>query len=326
MTNDGIISLESYKMTKTIKQINCPGELAVDDWQFLQNEIDNLNDSLDTDQLSDDISRDSRSNNRSSRQKSLFGPAEMAFGGWVMIAIVFFVAMMSILPFLLSKEEMPLPNFSIKQNSELPGEEVIRGGSSDTELVATVTDQVDAKEDDTLGFRYHGSNNIWIRFDNDKAGSKSAKLTTTIIREGQEPEVQNTLYPYIKVDDLPYGETKFTIIAENVAGKVEKLLTITKTTHRAACDASPANQTHKYCKHFYKTDDKPVPTLPNYSGSGCIHYEAGRCWDEIEDEAYENGRWDRDFGSYGGGYNPPNDCTGICEDIYDEAYTQGYWE
>ena len=202
MTNDGIISLESYKMTKTIKQINCPGELAVDDWQFLQNEIDNLNDSLDTDQLSDDISRDSRSNNRSSRQKSLFGPAEMAFGGWVMIAIVFFVAMVSILPFLLSKEEMPLPNFSIKQNSELPGEEVIRGGSSDTELVATVTDQIDAKEDDALGFRYHGSNNIWIRFDNDKAGSKPAKLTTTITREGREPEVQNTLYPYIKVDNL----------------------------------------------------------------------------------------------------------------------------
>ncbi len=64
--------------------------------------------------------------------------------------------------------------------------------------------------------------------------------------------------------------------------KVEKHLTITKTTHRAACDASPANQTHKYCKHFYKTDDKPVLTLPNYSSSGCIHYEAGRCWDEIE--------------------------------------------
>lgn len=67
MANDGIINLESYKMTKTIKQINCTGELAVDDWQFLQNELGNLNDSLDADQLRDDISLDPRSNAQSSR-------------------------------------------------------------------------------------------------------------------------------------------------------------------------------------------------------------------------------------------------------------------
>lgn len=57
-----------------------------------------------------------------------------------------------------------------------------------------------------------------------------------------------------------------------------------------------------------------------------MHYEAGRCWDEIEDGAYESGQRDKEFGYYGGGYNPPDECTGVCEDAYNESYTQGYWE
>lgn len=319
-------------MAKTIKQINYSEDLTSDDLRFLQEELSTLKNLRNEDRSHVDTYRASFNNTGAptdaspSKQRSLFEPMQISFGGWMVIMIALFVATVLILPLFLPKEKVPLPNFSIKQNSELPGEEVVRGGSSDQELVATVTDQIDAKENDALGSSYHGSNNIWIRFDNDKAGGKSAKLTTTVIQEGREPEVQNTLYPYVKVDDLPYGETKFTIIAENVAGKVEKTLTVTKTTHRAACDADPANQTHRYCSHFYKTEDKPVPTLPNYSGSGCIHYEAGQCWDEIEDKAYEDGQWDRDFGNYGGGYNPPDGCTGICEDIYDEAYTEGYWE
>lgn len=314
---------------KTISQINCSEELTSDDLQLLQKELSNLGDTLNEKQPRNTTRRGPHNSTPLNNQKSLFEPMKMSTGRWAAIAIMIIATAALFVLFFLPKEKIPLPNFSIEQNSELPGEEIIRGSSSDTDLIATVTDQIDAKEDNALGSRYLGSDNIWIRFDNDKVGSKSAKLTTTIIREGQEPQIQkDTLYPHIRVDDLPYGETKFTIIAENATGKVEKTLTITKTTHRAACDADPANQTYKYCSHFYKTENKPAPTLPNYSGpntsSGCAHYEAQQCWDEIEDEAYEKGQWDRDFGSYGGGYNPPDGCTGICEDIYDEAYTQGY--
>jgi len=272
------------------------------------------------------VNRNSLANN------PLFAPVNISVGGWVVILIAISVIVGVVINIFAPKPEVPLPNLSITQNSELPGEKIIRGSSSDTELEATVTDHIDAKDED--GWRYVGSNNIWIHFDNDRAGDSSANLVTTIIQEGEEPQVRKkTLSPSIVVEDLPYGETKFTLIAENTAGRVEKTLTVTKITHRAACDADPANKTHAYCSHFYKTEDKPALTLPTHSSSGnsgassgCVHYEAGQCWDEIDDEAYESGRWDKDFGHYGGGYNPPEDCTGICADIYDEAYTEGYEE
>lgn len=57
----------------------------------------------------------------------------------------------------------------------------------------------------------------------------------------------------------------------------------------------------------------------SHSGSTCIHYENGRCWDEIED-------WDKNYGTYGDGYAPPAVCTGICLDIYEDAYYKGYGE
>lgn len=317
-------------MSKHIVQINCPEDFANEDPRLLQDELGSLRELPANDNEASRIVSDSSINEKArmalpNRQKSLFEPVKLPFGAWVGILIMFFTVVALVLPSMLPREEVPLPNFSIAQNSELPGEAIIRGSSSDMELIATVTDQIDAKDDQALSQKYYGSNNIWIHFDNDKAGSKSANLVTTITRDGQEPQIQkDTLYPYIRVDDLPYGETKLTITAENTAGKVEKTLTVTKTTYREACDANPANKTNRYCSHFYKTEETPAPTLPNHSGSGCVHYESGQCWDEIEDEAYENGRWDKDFGSYGGGYNPPANCTGICKDIYDEAYMQGY--
>ncbi len=76
-----------------------------------------------------------------------------------------FVAMMSILPFYCQKKKCHYQTFRLNRTRNCRAKEIVRGGSSDTEFVATVTDQIDAKEDDALGFRYHGSNNIWIRFD-----------------------------------------------------------------------------------------------------------------------------------------------------------------
>lgn len=261
--------------------------------------------------------------------------------GWGLVIVVIIICLMLIFS---SRPKVPLPTFSIAQNSILPGEEIVRGSSSDSEFEAIVTDHVDAK-DEIFGWEYSGANHIWIHFDDEDAASDAAGLMVTIIRDGEESEIQkDTKSPHIVVEDLPYGVTEFTIIAENTAGKVEKRLKVTKTTHRAACDADLANKTHRYCSHFYQVEpEEPQKgasesetsansnrnftqnTTPS-SEPVCIHFEAGRCWDDIEDEAYDYGRWDKEFGRYGDGYNPPDDCTGLCEDIYDDAYHEGYDE
>lgn len=74
--------------------------------------------------------------------------------------------------------------------------------------------------------------------------------------------------------------------------------------------------------------DNPASDHSNGAGgsghSSCAHFEQGRCWDEIEEQAADDAEWDRFFGEYGGSYNPPDGCTGICEDFYEDAYNDEY--
>lgn len=63
------------------------------------------------------------------------------------------------------------------------------------------------------------------------------------------------------------------------------------------------------------------------SASGaCLHYEAGRCWDDLELEAYDQGRYDKIYGSYGQGYYESGDCDSVCQSILEEAYDEGYYD
>lgn len=65
----------------------------------------------------------------------------------------------------------------------------------------------------------------------------------------------------------------------------------------------------------------------NKSSSGtsaCLHYEAGRCWDDLEMEAYSQGRYDKNYGWYGGSYYESDDCDSVCQDILLDAYEEGY--
>lgn len=57
--------------------------------------------------------------------------------------------------------------------------------------------------------------------------------------------------------------------------------------------------------------------------SGCTHYEYGKCWDELEDRAYDDGYRDAEYGGHS--YYDP-DCTGVCEDIYEDAYEEGLYD
>lgn len=73
----------------------------------------------------------------------------------------------------------------------------------------------------------------------------------------------------------------------------------------------------------------PAGVSSNKSSSGtsaCLHYEAGRCWDDLEMEAYSQGRYDKSYGWYGGSYYESDDCDSVCQDILLDAYEEGYYD
>lgn len=81
-----------------------------------------------------------------------------------------------------------------------------------------------------------------------------------------------------------------------------------------------------------KTETAPVQTPSNSSsstpsyGNVCIHYEHGRCWDDLEDEAYDAGRWDGSYGYYGDSYYEGDNCDDLCQSIMEDAYDEGYYD
>lgn len=153
--------------------------------------------------------------------------------------------------------------------------------------------------------------------------------------------------------------TKYIITAKNKAGESSKTLIITKYPLYHACalyseahpgsssindielcrarserDAERSNTDNPSTGGTYNSSNsapdsnhsQTQKTPSSSTTSTCIHYEFGRCWDDIEDEAYSNGLWDKNFGDLGGGYNLPDDCTGVCEDIYEDSYYEGYYD
>lgn len=147
--------------------------------------------------------------------------------------------------------------------------------------------------------------------------------------------------------------TKYVITAKNKAGTDTKTLIVTRYPLYHACALYSENhpgrssiEDIKLCKERAEYNEKNEPSSTTTtttskpssssssskpsssstnSGSHCYHYEAGYCWDDIENEAYSSGMWDKNYGYEGDSYAPPSGCTGVCEDIYEDAYYQG-WE
>lgn len=70
----------------------------------------------------------------------------------------------------------------------------------------------------------------------------------------------------------------------------------------------------------------PSQSIPAIKTNGCLHQEAGRCWDGLEDEAYSKGLYDKMYGYYGASVYYGSDCDAVCQDILDDAYDEGYYE
>lgn len=159
--------------------------------------------------------------------------------------------------------------------------------------------------------------------------------------------------------DLRFNEsadtepTKYRIKVQNKRGEATKTLIITRLPVYRACELYDANHPGhsardevNLCRERAKYLDKkaeekrkaeenynkyhqdsPASTSTNTSGSAsrtCQHYEAGRCWDDLEMEAYSQGQYDKLYGYYGDSYYESDNCDQTCRDILEDAYDEGY--
>lgn len=150
---------------------------------------------------------------------------------------------------------------------------------------------------------------------------------------------------------------KYIIKVSNVAGTAEKTLFITRYLLSEAC--ANYNQAHYQdnsnngiaaCEKLLPPPastepapstpapaepkpSTPAPSAPSGSSSSrpntdssCLHFEANRCWDDLELEIYDQGLYDKAYGRYGDGYYEPDDCDESCQDILMDAYDEGYYD
>jgi len=153
--------------------------------------------------------------------------------------------------------------------------------------------------------------------------------------------------------------TKYLIKAKNKRGEISKTLIITHLPLYAACErydqAHPgraARDDIALCRECAEYNDERAAeqrraeenynryhqnnssnssgssssSQPSPTTSACLHYEAGRCWDDLEMEAYSQGQYDKHYGYYGGSYYESDDCDQICQDILEDAYEGGYYD
>lgn len=103
-----------------------------------------------------------------------------------------------------------------------------------------------------------------------------------------------------------------------------------------ASTESNKNETRETVEEDIETsDDIPKTTpesssLPTYASPvatpTCHHEEAGRCWDDIEDEMYSAALYDHEYGDYGASLDFPDDCDALCRDILEDAYDEGWYD
>lgn len=148
--------------------------------------------------------------------------------------------------------------------------------------------------------------------------------------------------------------TKYRIKAKNKRDEVTKTLIITRLPVYRACELYDADQPEhsarddielcreraeyvdqksaeqrqaeeNYNKYHDNNSSSSNNGASNHTSNTCQHYESGRCWDDLEMEAYSAGQYDKIYGGYSDSYYESGDCNAICRDILLDAYDKGYY-
>lgn len=254
--------------------------------------------------------------------------------GGFLLGVLVLLLVLWVLKGFLFPPKIPAPQLQISFAADYPGEDFSEFDDSSRVIV---TDRVMHRGGEE-GIFFGAS--VEIAMTPPEAWQKKADAHLKIIAEdGTEKaeKLDGSGKVWIHARDLEYGENKMRIVAENVSGAATKELIIQKVTLESVCLGNEKYKSDLACDDFYE-DETPVDLStpssdPNPNSDSqvpvvnqCIHYENGVCWDELEEQAYDDGRWDKAYGHYGDGYNPPDDCTGFCADLYDDIYEEGFYD
>lgn len=258
---------------------------------------------------------------------------KMADGSLFGILVLILILILWVLKGFLFPSKIPAPELKISFRADYPGEFSSEVGDS---VRVTLTDRV---------LRRGGEEGVFfgamlrITVEPEEAWQKKADAHLKIIAEDgtEEEKMDSSGSIWIHARNLKYGKNKLRIVAENVSGTATKELIIQKVTLESVCLGNEKYKSDSACDDFYE-DEAPVDlgaqswntglnnTSQPATGNHCYHYENEVCWDELEEQAYDDGRWDKAYGRYGDGYNPPDDCTGFCADLYEDAYEEGFYD
>ena len=101
----------------------------------------------------------------------------------------------------------------------------------------------------------------------------------------------------------------------------------TPTTTPAESQLTPTEQISPQPVPSQPTTTPPTTPAPtNNTAPSCYHEEYGICWDELEDNNYSAGLYDREYGRYGTSVIYPDSCDSVCRDIIDDAYEEGWYD
>ena len=184
---------------------------------------------------------------------------------------------------------------------------------------------------------------IYIRVRPDEAADERAKLTVLVNdKEVSDNCSYSSKYFCYKIeDDVVKDGNKYEIVAKNVAGEKRvtvnvkinantKSETTTETTPAASPESTPTSSEPKTNNSSSDSASSSSSgnsnTTPYVKSTTCLHYEAGRCWDELEDEMYSSGLYDHSYGYRGASFMTPDDCDSRCQDILEDAYEEGYYD
>lgn len=176
---------------------------------------------------------------------------------------------------------------------------------------------------------------VYIRVSPKTATESRANLAVTVNGEKVENNCsgdENFCHKMAKVENG--GE--YEIVAKNSAGESRtkvKVIVKPKTDtpsnleSGSSSDTKNTNDSGSQNSNSQSTNNTQSPSVPHSpSTSSCTHYESGRCWDDLELDAYTKGLYDQQFGDYGKSVYYDDDCDQTCQDILDDAYDEGWYD
>lgn len=182
---------------------------------------------------------------------------------------------------------------------------------------------------------------VYIRVYGKNAIDQRAGLTVTVDGTQVDDNCSGSSEQYFCYQiEKPENGRAYEIIARNSAGEVStklKVLVEPKNNSSTPPSSTSSHSNSQAPSSSGATNSLSAPS-PNSSvsptndssgssgGSACLHYEAGRCWDDIELDAYAKGLYDQQFGDYGASQYYDDTCDRICQDIIDEAYDEGWYD